>query len=144
VADQHFRWRGGRGAEAVEAVMATPPVTVRPTATLRRAAAVLDAEAIGAAPVVDTGGIRGILSERDIVEAIAAGADPDVVTVRSTMAAAPVTVDPETTIGAVADLMIEAGIRHVPVVAGIDVIGVVSMRDVLDALRSDVRAAGGD
>jgi CBS domain-containing protein len=94
-------------------------------------------EDIGAVAVLGRDGLDGVLSERDIVRALAAGADPDETSVASAMVDDPVSVGVETPIGDVADVMLDTGIRHVPVVVGHDVVGMVSIRDVLDVIRSD-------
>lgn len=119
----------------VRLIMATPAVSIAPTATLRRAARVLDEEGIGAVIVLAGDDLQGLLSERDIVRALAEGADPDRTRVDATMTADLVWVDEETPIEAVRHLMLETDVRHVPVMAGHDVIGMVSIRDVLDAAR---------
>jgi CBS domain-containing protein len=119
----------------VRLVMALPAVSIDPATTLRRAARELDHEDIGAVVVLGRYGLAGVLSERDIVRALARGADPDVISVESVMAPDRVSVDADTPIEDVADLMRDTGFRHLPVVAGDDVVGMISMRDVLDVLR---------
>lgn len=127
----------------VRLVMATPAVSVDPTTSLRGAATVLNDEEIGAVIVSGPDRHGGVLSERDIVQALAGGADPDETTVASAMADDPLRVDAETPIGSVADLMLETGIRHVPVTVDHQVVGMVSMRDALDVVRSQ-QTAGKD
>jgi CBS domain-containing protein len=119
----------------VRIAMAVPAVSTDPATTLRRAARELDDEDIGAVVVVGPGGLAGLLSERDIVRALARGADPDVTSVDSVMTKDPLLVDADTPIEAVADLMGNTGVRHLPVVAGHDVVGMISIRDVLDVVR---------
>jgi CBS domain-containing protein len=127
----------------IRLVMAVPVVSTDPTMTLRTAAMALRDEDIGAVAVLGRDGLDGVLSERDIVRALAAGADPDETSVASAMVDDPVSVGVETPIGDVADVMLDTGIRHVPVVVGHDVVGMVSIRDVLDVIRSDqTRDAG--
>jgi CBS domain-containing protein len=121
----------------VRLAMAVPVVSINPATTLRRAARKLDHEDIGAVVVLGRHGLAGLLSERDIVRALARGADPDVIPVESVMAEGPVSVDADTPIEEVADLMRDTGVRHLPVVAGHDVVGMVSMRDVLDVVRRE-------
>lgn len=116
----------------VRLIMAEPAVSIAPTATLRRAARLLDKEGIGAVVVLAGSHLRGLLSERDIVHALADGADPDWLRVDAAMARDPIRVDAETSIEAVGELMAETGVRHVPVMAGHEVIGMVSIRDLLD------------
>ncbi|HET6953731.1 MAG TPA: CBS domain-containing protein [Acidimicrobiales bacterium] len=122
----------------VRLLMATPVVAVDPTASLRAAAVVLGAEDIGAVVVQGTGGLDGVLSERDIVRALAAGADPDEAPVAGAVAGDPLCVDVETPVAEVIGLMLETGIRHVPVVAGREAVGMVSIRDVLDVVVSEL------
>ena len=121
----------------VRLAMAVPVVSINPATTLRRAARKLDHEDIGAVVVLGRHGLAGLLSERDIVRALARGADPDGISVESVMAEGPVSVDADTPIEEVADLMRDTGVRHLPVVAGHDVVGMVSMRDVLDVVRRE-------
>lgn len=118
----------------VQVVMAAPAVAVDPATSLRSAAAVLDVEAIGAVVVSGPAGIEGVVSERDIVQALAAGAHPDEADVASAMPGDPLCVGPDTPVGEVADLMLDTGVRHVPVVVGHDALGMVSIRDVLDVV----------
>jgi CBS domain-containing protein len=124
----------------VRLAMALPVVSIDPATTVRRAARELDHEDIGAVVVLGRCGLAGLLSERDIVRALARGADPDVISVESVMAPDPVSVDADTPIEEVADLMRDTGFRHLPVVAGDDVVGMVSMRDVLDVVRREQAA----
>lgn len=119
----------------VRLIMATPAVSTAPTATLRRASRVLDEERIGALVVLAGNDFQGLLSERDIVRALDGGADPDRTRVDAAMTADPVWVEEETSIDAAGDLMLETDVRRVPVMAGHDVIGMVSIRDILDAAR---------
>jgi CBS domain-containing protein len=126
----------------VRVVMAVPVVSIDPTATLRAAATLMDDEEIGALTVPSLDGPGGLLSERDIVRALGTGADPDTATVATAMTADPVWVEAETPLDAVLDLMFETGVRHVPVVAGREVIGMVSMRDVLDTVRTERAGEG--
>jgi CBS domain-containing protein len=109
-----------------------PPVSIDPVTMLRRAARELDDEDIGAVVALGPDGLAGLLSERDIVRALARGADSDVTSVDSVMTEGPLSVDADTPIEAVADLMGNTGVRHLPVVTGHDVVGQISIRDVLD------------
>ena len=73
---------------------------------------------------------------------LARGADSDVIPVDRVMAEDPLSVDADTPIGEVADLTRDTGVRQLPVVAGDDVVGMVSMRDVLDVIRREQTRAG--
>jgi CBS domain-containing protein len=65
----------------VRLAMAVPVVSIDSATTLRRAARELDHEDIGAVVVLGPRCLDGVLSERDIVRALARGADPDVIAV---------------------------------------------------------------
>jgi CBS domain-containing protein len=126
-------------ASPVRLVMAAPIVAIEPTATMRQAARLLADEDIGAVAVLGPVGLVGVLSERDIVRALATGAHPDATSVDAVMGEHPWSVGADASIEEVANLMLRAGIRHVPVRADGDVLGMVSIRDVLEVVRNDQR-----
>ena len=129
-------------SDAVRRVMAAPVVTVSPETTLRAAAAVLREAGVGAAPVLDAAGVLvGVVSERDLMCAVAERGDPDDVWVADVMSTEVVSVDPDEPIIDGTMLMLDAGVRHLPVVEGGEVIGMVSMRDMLDASLGLMRRA---
>jgi CBS domain-containing protein len=115
---------------------------VKPHLTLSEVAAELAADEVGVVLVDDPRGVLGLLSERDLVNAVAGGQDLDEVTAADAMTTDLVWADPKATVREVADLMLEAGVRHVPVGDGRVAIGVVSIRDVLAVLLGSVPAAG--
>jgi CBS domain-containing protein len=112
----------------------SPPVEVEVEMSLREVAEVLAAESIGAALVRAATGLVGILSERDIVVAVASGADLDDATAGDVMAESVVSVDAEETLASVAAAMAGRDVRHIPVTTNGQVVGMVSARDVLGAL----------
>jgi CBS domain-containing protein len=112
--------------------------------TLRSVAAVLTAEEIGAALVERTDGSFGIVSERDVTAALADDADPDVVWSADVMSAPVVTARVDEPIMGVALRIIDEGIRHVAIVDGESVVGVVSARDVFGVLAEDLLEAWED
>jgi CBS domain-containing protein len=112
--------------------MSTMVLTIGPTHSLRQAARMMSARHIGAAVVIDPehAGV-GILTERDILNSVAAGEDPD-----AEMAAHHRTEDlvyaaPEWTLEAAAEAMVSGGFRHLVVVEGHEVAGLLSMRDIV-------------
>lgn len=109
-------------------------VTAYPSDTLREAAIRLDDEAIGVLIVRSPDGIAGIVSERDIIRGIAEGAEPDVDRVAEVMTDSLLSVEESEPISAVAATMLKNEIRHAVVTDGVDVVGVVSIRDVLEVL----------
>ncbi len=118
----------------VGALVAGPIATVRPTATLREAAEALSADEVGLLVVADAGGMRGVLSERDLVRAIANAVEVDLERVRDHAATDVVTVDESALVAEAAREMVEADVRHLVVVRDLHPVGVLSVRDVLPAL----------
>src|SRR5690606_19609769 len=76
---------GARTNDPVRTIMGAPVVALEPETTLGTAAMVLRDKQIGALAVVGGGRLLGLLSERDVVAAVAEGADTDVVTVADVM-----------------------------------------------------------
>jgi CBS domain-containing protein len=115
------------------------PVVVLPDDTLRVVACRLWEAAVGAAVVVtDTDDVIGIISERDVVSQLAMEADPDETTAQEAMSRVVVSVRPEDPLLDVVFLMIDALVRHVPVITEDgEIDGMVSIRDVLRPLLVD-------
>jgi len=126
---------------SVSRIMSWPVATIDHNATLEDAAEALAADQIGVVLVLRDGALAGLLSERDVVAHVAVGADTSHVTVGEAMAADLVTVPPDATVAAAATAMLEADVRHLPVLDGKLIAGVLSMRDLVavlaDALRSE-------
>jgi CBS domain-containing protein len=93
----------------------------------------------GSALIMGDGWLDGIFTERDILRAAAAGTDMSATTVSEWMTRDPVTVPPDTDTEDAADMMLAQGFRHLPVVEGRKVVGIVSLRDIL---RTRIRRAG--
>jgi CBS domain-containing protein len=117
-------------------------VLVAPDATLRSVARRLWEENVGAAIVPGVAGaaaVAGVISERDVVAQLATGADPDVVTAEQAMSRNVVSAQPADAVLDVVFLMLDVGVRHIPVIDDdLDgIVGVVSMRDLLQPLLVD-------
>jgi CBS domain-containing protein len=85
---------------------------------------------ISSVVVLDGKKLTGIVTERDIVNLVAAGGDPHSTTVAHGMTRRDlVTVSPRTELTEATELMVSRNIRHLPVVDGDDVVGIVSIRD---------------
>ncbi len=108
-------------------------VDVTATSTLRSAAQLLDGEVVGALLVRETRGTLGILSERDVVRAIADGADVDQARVADYMTEDLVIMPGSASLAQALETMRDNEIRHVAVRTG-DGIGIVSMRALIEAL----------
>jgi CBS domain-containing protein len=88
---------------------------------------------VGALPVLEGQHLAGIITERDVTAAMAEGADPVTTPVSDYMTAAPEVLQPDSELADAAHLMLELGIRHLPVVRSGRLVGVLSIRDLLDA-----------
>ena len=106
-------------------------VTISKADTLASAAKVLMDEDIGALVVYEPEGLAGVISERDIVRAVADGFDLEETEVCEYMTEAPVVSDEEAPLGDAISKMNESGIRHIVVTSENDVAGMISMRDVV-------------
>jgi CBS domain-containing protein len=85
---------------------------------------------ISSVVVLDGKKLRGIVTERDIVNLVAEGGDPNTTTVERRMTRLDlITVDPKTELSQAAELMVSNNIRHLPIVDGGNVVGIVSIRD---------------
>ena len=127
--------------------------TVPAGTSVRDAVALLADKKIGAVPVLDSGSISGIFSERDLVRCVA-DHGPDVLdwNVDRVMSAPVHTVDPNTPILSALATMTERRMRHLPVVEGGEIRGIVSIGDLVnhrierieaeaDALRTYIQSA---
>lgn len=112
----------------------TSVVTTRPDATLGDVVALLAEHKIGAVPVLSGDDLVGIVSERDIVRHLASrGSDILAVSVSEIMTEELVTAAPSDVLDDVASLMTERRIRHLPVLAGRELAGIVTIGDVVAA-----------
>ena len=115
-------------------VMSRDILTVQPDATLGQVARALRARNVGSALVTDPGGRPvGIISERELVDSVAGSRNPDVGVAESWMRGNPVTVDSSASLADASTLMRDTNVRHLPVTDSGVVVGVVSIRDLLNA-----------
>ena len=96
---------------------------------------------VGAVLVLEDGRLAGIMTERDIMRAVARGLRDDTV-VSDCMTVDPETIAPDDTIDHAAVLMIHGGYRHLPVVDGDAVVGVLSIRDLVAVVVEDSAPRG--
>ncbi|HSD81291.1 MAG TPA: CBS domain-containing protein [Solirubrobacteraceae bacterium] len=113
-------------------------VTVRPGHSLRDAARAMDAKKVGAAVVVDPDGPGiGIITERDLLSAVAAGQDPDTERVGDHQSSGIVFAAPEWSLEEAAVAMVQGGFRHLVVCEDGEVAGVLAMRDIVRVWTAD-------
>ena len=124
----------------VRDLMSAPAVTCGTAATLSKAAKTMRGAEIGSLVVTHEGKVAGILTERDLLRAAAAGVDPVTDAVGLWMTANPDALGPEEDAAAAWASLTHHHYRHLPVVDGEDLIGVVSIRDLFGA--ASLRPAG--
>ena len=120
-------------------------ITFRRDTPVRDAVASLSKRKIGAAPVLDGEKVAGIMSERDVIYCLARdGAEILDWTVERIMTSPAITVSPETSVLSALSLMTSRRIRHLPVVEGGRLTGIVSIGDLvkyrLDQIESEAEA----
>jgi CBS domain-containing protein len=111
--------------------MSREVLSVAPEDTIGEAAQRMADANVGSSVVLEHGRLIGILTERDLLRAMAQRVHPSEARVREWMTAEPMAVSESTTAGEAARLMVENGFRHLPVVDGDRTLGVVSLRDVM-------------
>lgn len=120
--------------DPVSSLMSSPVAWVVPEMSLVELAATLEHEAVGAVPVLSAHQLAGVVSERDVVRALAGGGDPGEIWAADVMAELPLYLAPDEPVIEAAERMLDAGVRHLPVVSEGSVLGVVSARDALAVL----------
>ena len=123
--------------------MSNVVLTLGPAHTLREAARQMSARRVGAAVVTDSehAGI-GILTERDVLDSVGAGQNPDDELVADHRTSDVVFAAPEWTLNHAADAMVRGNFRHLVVVEGHEVVGLLSMRDIVRCWSGNLVAAG--
>jgi CBS domain-containing protein len=132
--------------------MSSVVLTLGPGHSLREASKAMAERGVGAAVVVDPEQPGpGIITERDVLQSIAAGQDPDTERVADHLSAELTFATPEWSLERAAEAMVRGGFRHLIVVDGGELIGILSMRDIVrcwvadgatSELPSDLQAAG--
>jgi CBS domain-containing protein len=117
----------------VRELMSTKVVTTTPDATVAAAAAAMVAASVGSAVVMQGSFLAGIVTERDVLRAAASGEDLQRSAVSEWMTADPQAAAPESSAEDAAQIMLLNGFRHLPVVEGRTVCGVVTLRDLFAA-----------
>jgi len=118
--------------------MTTVVLTVGPGHTLREAAHLMADRSVGAAVVIDPESPGpGILTERDVLDAVGGGQDPDQERVGDHLTAQIVFAAPEWSLEEAAVAMIKGGFRHLVVTEGGEVAGLLSMRDIVRCWTQD-------
>ena len=122
-------------------VMSRNLLTVDPTTPLAEAAERMSDRGVGAALVLSNDHVSGILTERDVLRAVATG-PVEGTHVAAWMTREPETVDVSEPTGQAAALMIHGGFRHLPVLEGDKPVGIVSIRDLMKVVVDDESPRG--
>lgn len=114
-------------------------ITVKPGTSLSEAINLLVSHNIGALPVCETvGKVSGILSERDVLKCIhRTGAEIRNTKVKDIMTRSIVVGDPEDELEGVLIRMSEKGVRHLPIIHDNNIVGILSLRDVIEEQLSE-------
>ena len=121
-------------------------LTIGPGHSLREAAASMTDRQVGAAVVLDPDGQGpGVITERDILRSVSAGEDPDSELVSAHLTSELVFASPEWSLERAAAAMVRGGFRHLVVVDAGELVGMLSMRDIVrcwtqDGATSEVEA----
>jgi CBS domain-containing protein len=110
-------------------LMTTRVATTTPDTPVTEAAAGMIAASVGSAIVMQGPFLAGILTERDVLRAAASGEDLSASLVSAWMTPDPQSASPDTSAEEAAQIMLLNGFRHLPIVEGRNVCGVVSLRD---------------
>ncbi|MQL55762.1 CBS domain-containing protein [Acidianus ambivalens] len=118
---------------SIKELITRPPVTISSSASLKDCAKLMRKENVGSLLVVDGDTPKGIITERDIIQAIADDY-PLETPASKVMSTNLITADASTEVGDAALLMTNNKIRHLVVTEGGKIIGVISLRDVARSL----------
>lgn len=121
-------------------IMKTEVTTAAPDDTFVHAAGLLHERGISSIVVMDGSEIAGIVTERDLVNLVADGADPGSVKVGERMTRDLDTVEPKTDIAEAAEHMARLKIRHLPVVERGSLVGIISIRDLINWAVAELTA----
>ena len=116
-------------------------LTVSPGESLQEVAQRMVDRDVGAVLVMEGEELAGILTERDVLRAVAAGIQDDT-SVADWMTRDPDTMGPDDTTQHAAVLMIHGGFRHMPLVEGSEVVGMLSIRDLMRVVLDNAAPRG--
>ena len=128
---------GGRAGAILAQKRVSSVWTIDPNATVIAAIRLMDEKNVGALPVVDNGRLVGIVSERDYTrKVILKETSSQEILVREIMTKQLLTVAPSDSVTECMRIMTEKRVRHLPVLEGTDLVGILSIRDVVEWLIS--------
>ena len=102
--------------------------------SLREIAETMSEQEVGSVVVIEMNQVVGIVTERDVVIALADGGDPDDVRASEIMSERPVCAEPDDTLQLTVERMVEWGVQHLPVIESGKAVGIVSARDLFKSM----------
>jgi len=115
--------------------------SVSPRVTVAEAVAEMNRHRVGSIVVTDEGNLVGIFTERDVLRRVVGGSlDPTSIRVADVMSSSLITVNPEATVEETMNLFTEKRCRHLPVISGGRLVGVISIGDVTRWMADTHRA----
>ena len=111
--------------------------TVAATVTVADAALRMQRLGVGSLAILEEDEFSGIFTERDVLQAVAAGTDCEIETVADWMTLYPDSFSPDMSVREAADWMLAAGYRHLPVLDDGRLIGMASIKDILWAITGE-------
>ena len=121
----------------VRDAMSSTVLTIGPTHTLRQAAKLMNDRKVGAAVVLDPDADGpGILTERDVLDAVASAQDLDAEVAGDHLTPDAVTALPDWDLGRAAEAMLTGGFRHLVICEAGQVVGVLSVRDIVRVMSA--------
>ncbi|MCS4541688.1 MAG: CBS domain-containing protein [Euryarchaeota archaeon] len=124
--------------DTVESIMIKDVVTIEPGKSLSDAARLMTERKIGSLVVIEEDKVRGIVTESDFLKAVAKGIEISEAKVKDTMSSPVIICSPNTTIKEAAELMKNKGVRHLPVIKGEKLVGIVSSHDIVSAVSRGI------
>ena len=119
-------------------------LTIEPQDSLRQAAKSMTDRGVGSAVVMENGHVAGIVTERDILHAVSSQQNLDTTKVTEIMTHDPVAGAPGWELTRAVDTMTKGGFRHLLVKEMDDPIGIVSLRDLMDAMAEMIQGSDSD
>lgn len=112
-------------------IMTTDVYSTGGSTSVTEVARAMERGRFGSALIMESGWLAGIFTERDVLRAAASGSDLTTSTVSEWMTKDPASAAPDMTTDEAMQIMATNGFRHLPIVDGKSVVGIVSLRDVL-------------
>lgn len=126
----------------VKDIMTKNVAYINPDASVTEAAQLMQKHNVGSIPVMDSSGIVGVVTDRDIVvRNIAHGKSPQDTVVRDIMTSQVATVTPDTDVDEISELMSRHQVRRMPVVKNNTLVGIVALGDMATCPGADMEAS---